>query len=198
MLNFLLMTTKNKVSLIVWASLLVLFILYYVSKGLNYQRAQRIRTFYKYVFDKYGKDYIGDYESAKEIESSKHRAFIRYEYVVMKYEDEQGMEKTCKTMNELMFVETPELKWIKKQRKGVQMRVFKDFAYFEIPELDVSSVNLAKGYGFKEFIVDMFKGCFYIMPIRKEFKGYYSEFKKSAEYYQLKHPKKKDKRKEYI
>ena len=34
--------------------------------------------------------------------------------------------------------------------------------------------------------------------INRFVKEYYSEFKKSAEYYLLKHPKKKDKRKEYI
>ena len=78
------------------------------------------------------------------------------------------------------------------------MRVFNDLAYFEIPELDVSGVNLAKGYGFKEFLIDILKPCFYIMRIRKDFKQYYSEFKKSAEYYNFKHPKKKDKRREYI
>ncbi|MBE5745676.1 MAG: hypothetical protein E7359_00070 [Clostridiales bacterium] len=138
------------------------------------------KHFYEWVFNKYGEKQILTLHNATPSAQS-FNGFCRYNSIDMKYQ-KNGVEYICKTITTFTLLETPELEWIKKQKKGIEGIVYKNFAIFTIPDIEVSGINLAEAYKG----MPMHSKINFVDPINNELKEEYKEYKTTDEYKKLK------------
>lgn len=182
---------------LIWIPIIFIFwvviIVYSVIRNRKIQKVKEHQMLYAYVFKNYGKDCIGFYESSKLKNEFTTKNLEVCEYVQFKYTDENGQEKNCKAYD----IDRLDVDWIKKQKNGVNIRVFKDIAIIDLSKADTSNVNLAEGYTGVHALAGLTKhisSTLFVNPkINECFLPYYEEFKQTEEYKLFKSKKTKQK-----
>jgi len=182
---FLLNSVSSKATLGYVIVILAFMLIIVVSSIVKYYRNRKYliyRAFYKWVFNKYGEDKVVKFYKVPDEYKNKgaNGSFVDYDGVVMKYDGGEA-----KTILEATFIQDPELGWIKKQKEGINAKVLNEYVYFEIPEQDVSNINLTKAYGSIKNIVKLWIGVIFgktAKPIKEDLIRYTNEFKSTEEY----------------